>query len=733
MKFLQFLDRHFRTLQYLSQSAPQRWEGGLQEEVARLRRRGLAKATTMQEILRVWSQWEEDSAWADSLLRPLQTSFPRMQEEGASEEQISEKLSVYKGIREVLENNEARFGRMLEAGLWLQKAGCKGVGVSTANLVARWKTLFGESEQEHSRLEKRWKLRCRFLHDFDALVEWMGGARRVIDTLDQLSGLEDVDADLSQRHFVQAVELTKDLESRSGLKAAVVGAGAQMLQLRGDDEGDETPDPAQSCLQAQLTQVELDWSGLLADVPAVQTALQERWLKMVGQQGALQVLQTWVDSAETRLEELLSRTRSSTTELSQQLKDCRDLRTEMVSHQATLDSVDQPSHGCSTEHDHRRRCEQNQFAEEQGGLSRRWFRLQARLQCRVQEAQQELRSGAEQEVRLQRISRWAADQNRWVLAARTPSSRAELRRSRAACQALQLDVRQQLALLQEFSGEDQMCSRLFSQTQMLIQTCEGLGSQAASADQELAAAQQLWEHLEEELSQLAMKTSSTCQSLRLHQPQICLQAHTDVHQQLQLLHEATSSSSSEWRRLIEAVSALSGVVSPAAAALLAERAERERDRWSALRSELQRQLRKSGRLLQVWEGHCGRAAALTRRLQTLRRDAAAMLGGAPAEGDVEQTAERIRRVEVRKRLMIRRFWWSCNIQTLPQNLLQTADVLQADLQGALEASRSLTDLLEPPAACLVQSELRLLSRDIQETIWNLRERLGQLQVWRDEG
>lgn len=55
----------------------------------------------------------------------------------------------------------------------------------------------------------------------------------------------------------------------------------------------------------------------------------------------------------------------------------------MVSHQATLDSVDQPSHGCSTEHDHGWRCGQNQFAEEQGGLSRRWFRLQAGLQCRV--------------------------------------------------------------------------------------------------------------------------------------------------------------------------------------------------------------------------------------------------------------------------------------------------------------------------------------------------------------
>lgn len=55
----------------------------------------------------------------------------------------------------------------------------------------------------------------------------------------------------------------------------------------------------------------------------------------------------------------------------------------MVSHQATLDFVDQPPGGRSTEHDHGWRCEQNQLAEEQGGLSRRWFRLQARLQFRV--------------------------------------------------------------------------------------------------------------------------------------------------------------------------------------------------------------------------------------------------------------------------------------------------------------------------------------------------------------
>lgn len=43
----------------------------------------------------MWSQWDEDSAWSDSLLRGVETSFPKMHEGGDSEEQTSESLSVY--------------------------------------------------------------------------------------------------------------------------------------------------------------------------------------------------------------------------------------------------------------------------------------------------------------------------------------------------------------------------------------------------------------------------------------------------------------------------------------------------------------------------------------------------------------------------------------------------------------------------------------------------------------
>lgn len=136
-------------------------------------------------------------------------------------------------------------------------------------------------------------------------------------------------------------------------------------------------------------------------------------MKSSSLQGALLQLQTWVDSAETRLEELLSQMGSSRTELSRRLKECRvkknpsqnkpelsaeqmslrgflsrppsagvaqDLQTETSSHQAAMDFVD---HGCSTETDLKGRCEQNQLAEEQGALTQRWFRLQATLNCQV--------------------------------------------------------------------------------------------------------------------------------------------------------------------------------------------------------------------------------------------------------------------------------------------------------------------------------------------------------------
>lgn len=58
--FLQFLEQHFRILQYLTsrlpESALQKWQSvvtGLQNEMTRLQQHGLEKGTRMQETLQV--------------------------------------------------------------------------------------------------------------------------------------------------------------------------------------------------------------------------------------------------------------------------------------------------------------------------------------------------------------------------------------------------------------------------------------------------------------------------------------------------------------------------------------------------------------------------------------------------------------------------------------------------------------------------------------------------------
>lgn len=60
-----------------------------------------------------------------------------------------------------MEANKARFSRMLEAGLRLQEAGCREVGVAAGKLQARWGILLKKVEHERSHSDRKWKLRSK--------------------------------------------------------------------------------------------------------------------------------------------------------------------------------------------------------------------------------------------------------------------------------------------------------------------------------------------------------------------------------------------------------------------------------------------------------------------------------------------------------------------------------------------------------------------------------------------
>ncbi|XP_042356665.1 nesprin-2-like [Plectropomus leopardus] len=734
-KFFQFLGHHFRILQYLTrrvpESARQRWEGvmmGLQDEVARLQRHGLEKGTKMQETLQLWSQWEEDSIWSDSLLRTIETSFPKMHDGGNSEEQISEKLSVYQELRGALKENKARISRMLEAGLWLQMAGCRGVGVSTSKLEVRWKTLHKKVEHQRTSVDRKWKLRNRFLRDSAVLAVWMGGARELMDRCRQLSVSAEEETDVEQRRdlYLQFVVLTKELDAKTGLKVAVVGAGTQLVQLREEDEdsnredketpASQTSEPDLRSIDSQLRQTELHWSSLLADVPAVQQALHKRWVEMSSQQEALLELQTWLEAAESQLEELRSRinqTSSTNTDLSQLLKYCKECQTEMSAHQATLDFASQPLETCSTEDGHRRRYEHKQFAEEQGRLNHQWLSLQEALNSEIQEVEQKLRSRAEQEARLQQIRSWITDQNRWMDSAQTPSSQTELQRSINTCQDLEETMRQKSAALQELRdkldiGGGKSSSEFISQADKSIQACAALTQQHDSVKQRLIRAQQLWNCVKTGLNQMLLKTVRTSQTLDYHSgTQLSLQAHRDVHEKLQLLYEETEASEAEWDKLSQTASSLRDVISPDAAALLTEQLDRQRHSWTVVSRALDQQLQRSrGRPAGLGNLRPAGCVFLSAAADAAERCQVSVSGAPGDENTVEQVAVKINNI---------------------QSLQERTDTLQCDLEGVLEASKDVIRHLEPSAASLVQSESRLLTRGVQQLSQRVGRKLAQLQ------
>ncbi|XP_029982223.1 LOW QUALITY PROTEIN: nesprin-2-like [Sphaeramia orbicularis] len=723
-KFFQFLSQHLRILQYLAQKVPENVRQtleDLQEDVVRLEQRGLEKGIRMEEILQMWSQWEDDCTWMDSLLRGIETSFPNMHEGGESEEQISNKLCVYQELHVALEGNMARISRMLEAGLLLQTAGCRGVGVVTSKLEAQWKSLHKRVDHERTIVNQTRKLRSRFYRESAALADWMGGARALIDRSQLIvSANEEEDAEKNREHFLQLVELSKELEAKSGLKVSVVGAGSQLIHLK-EQDGDQDPedggtgpsqtsDPDLSSVQTRIRQIELDWSSLVVDVPVVQQALHKRWVETLGQQGALLEMQTWLEEQNNRF----NQNSSVSSDLSHLLRLCKDCQTEMAAHQATLDYVNQPFQTCSTTDGHRGRYNHNRFAEEQGELNHQWLCLQEHLSSQIQQVEAELRSRAEQEARLQRINIWISEQNLWMDLAQTPRSRTELEKNLNRCQELEDKIHlQSLALLdlkekQEHRGGDHLWD-LASQTEKSSQACSALKQQNEAVKLKLMEVRPLWESVDKTLSEMFLKTVKMCQSVDHNSsPQLCLQAHSHLHHSLKLLHQDVEVSASEWVKLSQTVSRLRDVISPSAAVLITEQLDRQRHRWMVLSDVLDQKLQSSVSVLQQWEVYHRLACLFSQRLQTLQTEVTSVLNKTSSDDDaVEQITDKIQSV---------------------QSLLLRTDSLQSDLEGALDASKDLTAHLEPPAAALVQSESRMFARGVLQLNQTLTGKLGHLQA-----
>ncbi|XP_061531484.1 nesprin-2-like [Phycodurus eques] len=719
-KFFHFLHQHLHVLHFLSCRVPEStlhgWEGAiraLQEEMLSLQTQALHTGVRMEEILQRWREWEEDAARCQSLLTSVETALYG----GRVCAPASQDASC------ILDENAAQLGCTLEAGLWLQQAGCTRVGVACRDLEARWTQLNKTFKRQNAHMERKTKLSHSFTRDSTALTEWMGVARELIDRwrLLMVSATEDAAGGEQRREeYCRFVALIKDLEDQSRLKEAVT---SQLGELRGidrdlgEDPEDgpsmcETSDQDLDCMSERLGRLERDWSSLLADVPTVQNALHKWWMETLSQQEALQELQAWLTDSESRLEERrrsVGRNSCTAADLRLLLKYYKECCAEMSVHRATLDHATQPWQTCSTGKGPGGRYDANRLAEDQGSLKRRWLMMQTTLDVQIGELEEDLRVRTEQEVGLEHIDAWMVDQKQSLDSTRAPRSLADLQRDPHQDLDEQIQMRQvALQKLADQHGRRGGGRAFRCHIDQSRAVCVELAQQNKAVTSHLMATRQLWLSLDMKVDDMTQRRVRTSQMLDLLRGQsLSLQAHKDLQCQLQSLHEDMKASESDWDRLHQTFAALKDRVHPDAANMLTQRIDTQTHSWSVVRSCLDQHLQRSLVRQTVWEVHTRSVAVLWERVKELKRDAASVPNwdGATCQhlDDLNQDLQKL------------------------QTLQERADSLQCDLQGVLEASKDLIGRLEPSVAALVQSESRLLSRAALRLGRTLAEKRDELQ------
>ncbi|KAG7466266.1 hypothetical protein MATL_G00163020 [Megalops atlanticus] len=718
--YFQHLGAHLAALQHFSSRVPdtvlQKQEvlwPGLEQEVHTLQQQALEQGTQLQRTLEAWTRWEQNCSRLRALLQGVESRLPSVGLVEETEERLRERLSIYQQMKGVLEESGAQLSLALEQGKGLQAGGPRGeVAVAVCELEARWLAVQRRVEQEGLRMDRLRKTWSRFRRDSVALAEWMGSARERLQTWKRHSVTVPQQLDHVRIHLAQFLEFTKEVETRSVLKASVVSSGTQLLQLKDTDT---------ASLQAQLTQLEQCWAEVLSVLPTVQDRLHQLLMERLPSREVIAELNTWISEMEARLEEQHDRVQdhktSTAASLTQVLQLHKELKLEMACHQLSVDFVNQSVLQTSSPDIQTKRYERTNFAEELGVLNERWLHLQGALSSQTRYVEQLLHACADRENKLQLLRCWVVGQRERMRQIERPVSRSSAEKALKECEETEEKLKVKSAELQvlrevhltpgEGRKQQGRDDEFISQTDAVHKACTTLSQQVSVLRWGLRRALEVWDQFEKGLDEAALIAGKACYSLEQGRtPQISLRSLQDRTDQLQLLQDQLERDEMVWDALSGTLSTLRDMVSPAAGLLLTERLEGERARWRSVNQELEEDLRKSQRLLQLWQGYSALLSAASLRLKRHQEEAGKVLRIPAQESTAELLQTQMKAVN---------------------GLKEGMKDLQNSMEEMLEGSKDLTGQMEPEAAVFIQSQSCLLSRSVAQLGGALDCKLEQLQ------
>ncbi|XP_036438507.1 LOW QUALITY PROTEIN: nesprin-2 [Colossoma macropomum] len=707
-KYFQELKSYHVMIRHLSEKLPDEALQG-QEEVGQLVTELLLQAQEqgahMQYNLQEWSQYEEIKGRLCKQLEELEATMPNEGLDSEPAAELEKRLQTYQWFQGMLEESRPQLGllqdlsRTLQAqGSYWERAGLPGPG---EGLQANWRAFCRRLEHE-IQLTKEMRVNyARFQSSSAELEAWMETAHAQVQKCNSIFDSNPQDSKLL---LPKLMEFCRELESKSVQKAAAVRAGTQILQLS-DSNAPE--------LHKHLTQLEQDWTELSNTLPSVQYTLQQL-LAGLDHGEVMAELTSWLEHMEGRLEEESSREHhvlncSELTTLLQQLKDCK---AEVTSRQQCVDFLSQSVEEVGFLDDPGSRKERLRLAEQLGDLNLRWILLQRTIDSQIHEMQHKKQDCKKREGHLQQLRSWISEQQERMRVNERPASWTQIEQALrdykeeeeklnlTSAELLQLRT---LHLLGQKDGQHPMDQAFNLEVESTIQLCQSLRQQMCTVQANLVMLKEQWTHFDTELRDAALHTASMSYKLESSKtPLFSLQQSKEHVEELQELQMELERSEEAWTKLSSFCSDLKGKIHPDAALVRSDSLDREKTRWTVVVQDVGAELQKAQSALHLWQdyrllhGDC--SGHLSRQWQQYE---ALLSPLAEEENSTELLHGRLSSISVLENEM---------------------EALQNNVADVLVVSKPLIAQMESHAAPVIQTETRLLSRDLV--------RLGQALVRR---
>ncbi|XP_033991567.1 nesprin-2 isoform X3 [Trematomus bernacchii] len=653
-----------------------------------LQHQALEQEVASQRTIQEWTRWEDNCRRLGELLDDVEVFISSGEPEGDDERLAQQRQEACQQTLVQLEESRAVLGLILDQGKRLQTEPQFAASVCQAGgaLELRWQSACRRTEQERRRctdIQDSW---ARFQTDFAAVSEWLLGANKHQKTWSNLADTSDLSQECVRNNLIKLLDFSMEIEAVSVQRASAARRANQLLHLR------EADCPG---LRAQLTQLEGSWSQLTSDLSKIQDRLQQRLLAAWPPVELLSDLEDRLKKLQAQLDQERETVpmAEDAAQITKVLQHYRELKAGLLNGQLLLDFLCQSGPPVLGVDVRALRSERTMFAEKLGALRLQWLLLQRELESQIDEAEQMHHTCADREKRLQRLHGWIEQQEKTLNQWKQPTSLTLAREALLKWGAAVSKVKEVAAALQELKatrvhvekGEDHPCDISFSdRTERVRQACADLKQQMEALRPAVQQSVEQWSRFESDLREVSLQTTRGRCALQ-NQPLFSLkqaEGHVDFLQQLQ---EKAGKGEELWASVDNSYQMVVKTLHPGTTQALDDQMRGEQKRWRAVVQELEDEHMKTAETLSLWQEFTLLSDHCSSQWQTLQLQ-----------------WEEIRRSQQDTQT---------TLQSL-EKLRDAADDLQSSVGDVLAASKPLIGRLEPLAAHFIQSETRLLSRDV---------------------